>query len=194
MARRYSSLILIVAIAGCTKPKVRAPNADTVALLRTVLEYAADSLRIGPRIIVARSTRSTPSIRLSLATQNALVSSDTTRLSAAERYDAVQQACDTVTKVDHFCRFPNADGLVAMTDIQMWRDSAQVEFEFFQTMTMMSLGAGVDSATNAKVKGKKELVYNAGTASVARDSLGHWRVRKFSETEFGDGPRGGGKP
>jgi len=184
----------MLTIGACSKPKVRAPNADTVALLRTVLTYAADSLRIGPRIILARSTKSTPSIRLSLATQNALVSTDTTRLSAVERYDAVQQVCDTVTKADRFCRFPNADGLVAVTDVKMWRDSARVEFEFFQTMTMMSLGAGVDSATNAKVKGKKELVYNAGTVSATRDVSGHWQIRKFSEAEFGDGPPGGAKP
>jgi len=192
MVRRYSSLMLVLGIAACSKPTTHAPNSDTVALLRTVLKYAADSLYLGPRIIVARSTKSTPSIRLSLATQNAIVSSDTT-LSAVDRYDSAVQVCDTVAVTNTFCHFPNANGLVAVTDIRIWRDSARVEFEYYKTMTMLSVGAGVDSATNANVKGKKDLVYDAGGASLARDVSGHWQVKKFTEAPFGDGDREGAK-
>jgi hypothetical protein len=183
---------MILAITACSTPNAHAPNADTVNLLRTVLRYAADTLHIGPKVILARTTTSTPSIRLSLATQNALVSSDSS-LVGIERYDVARQACDTVADVPGFCHFADADGLIAILEVRMWRDSADVGFEFFQTTEIASLGA-VDSAINAKAKGKRIIVYNAGNTLLDRDASGRWRVKKFTESEFGDGVRSSARP
>jgi hypothetical protein len=169
VARRSFSLILILAITACTKSEPRPPNTDTVALLKTVVKYAADTLKVGPKVVIARATRANPGVRMSLATQNALVSADPA-LTAAERYDIVHQACDTVAKTPAFCHFAESDGLIAVRDVQLWRDSAHVAIEYYRTTPA------------SHVKGKRTLVYDAGNASVARDVDGRWKMKRFTET------------
>jgi hypothetical protein len=164
---------MILATSACSTPERRAPNGDTVALLRTVVKYASDTLRLGPRIIIARATKSNPNVKLSLATQNALVSSEPT-LSAVERYDIAHQVCDTVAKAPSFCHFADADGMIGVRDVRLWRDSARVGIEYYR-----SAPAGGDAKARAK---KKILVFDAGEASLQRDVTGQWKMRKFTET------------
>ena len=169
--------MLILAMTACSSADKHPPNADTVALLRTVVSYASTNLRVGPKIVIARTPKSDPSARMSLATQNALVSSDPT-LSAVERYDIAHQACDTVAKVATNCHFSDADGMIAVRDVVLWRDSAHVGIEYYRTTP-------VESAGDKKAVGKKTIVSGAGDASLDRDVGGQWKVRRFTETGGG---------
>jgi len=170
--------MMILAIGACSPPARHAPNTDTVALLRTVVKYASDTLKVGPKIVIARMTKTNPDVRLSLDTQNALLSSDS-RLSAVERYDIAHQACDTVAKVASNCHFADADGLIAVRDVRLWRDSAHVGIEYYRTKP---------ERVGPKATEKKGLVYNSGDASLERDVSGQWKIKKFTETGGGTKP------
>ena len=117
MIRRSHSLMMILAIAGCSAPQTHAANTDTVALLRTVVRYASDTLKVGPRIIIARSTKANPDARLSLPTQQALLADSL--LSAVERYDLAHQTCDPAAKPP-VCHFQTADGMIAVRNVRVW--------------------------------------------------------------------------
>jgi hypothetical protein len=177
--------VIILGIAACSAPAAHAPNTDTVSLLRTVVRYASDTLKVGPRIVVARMTKSSPDARLSQATQQALLASDST-LSAVERYDVARQACDTVAKTPAFCHFANADGMIAVREIRLWRDSARVKIEYYRTTPVDPTDASAKAPASAA--GKKILIYNAGQASLNRDENGHWRIHNFAETGGGTKP------
>ena len=174
MIGRSISLMLVLAIAACSAPAKHPPNTDTVALLRTVVRYASATLNVGPKIAIARTPKSNASTRMSLATQNALVSSDST-LSAVDRYDVAHQVCDT-PGTPASCHFSDADGLIAVRDVLLWRDSARVGIEYYRTTPV---------GTPAKTGAKKTLVYSTGDASLERDVAGHWKVRNFTETGGG---------
>jgi hypothetical protein len=172
-------MMILALAAACSAPAKHPPNTDTVSLLRTVVKYASDTLKVGPRIVIARMTKSNPDGRLSQATQQALVASDST-LSAVERYDIARQVCDTVGKTPAFCHFANADGMIAVREIQLWRDSARVKIEYYRTSPVP--GNTATEAAPPAAAGKKILVYSSGEAAVARDVNGHWLIRKFTET------------
>lgn len=165
MVRKSISIVTILAIAACARPTKHAANTDTVDLLRTVLRYAADTLHVGPKIVVARSTKSNPDARLTLETQNALVSADPT-LSAVDKYEIARQVCDNANAPTS-CRFADADALVAVREIRLWRDSAKVDVEYYRP--------------TPTANGKKTLQFGAGGASLDRDIGGHWKVRRFTE-------------
>ena len=175
MIRRSRSLVVILAIAACSTPEKHAPNTDTVALLRSVVKYASDTLKVGPRVIIARMTKSNPDARLSQPTQQALLADST--LSTVERYDLAHQACNAVTKT---CHFDGADGMIAVRNIRLWRDSAHVGIEYYRTTST----AGPD----AKAPPTKTLAFSVGDASLDRDVDGHWKVRRFAETAGGTKP------
>ena len=180
MIRQMSSLMMVLAITACSPAEHHAPNTDTVALLRTVVNFASTNLHVGPKIVISRIPKSNPSARMSLATQNALVSSDSA-LSAVERYDIAHQVCDTVAKVPALCHFADVDGLIAVRDVILWRDSAHVAIEYYRTTATGAAAAG------AKTAGKKALVYSAGDASLDRDVRDAGRSR-------GSAKRRGRKP
>ena len=177
MIRRSHSLMMILAIAGCSAPQTHAANTDTVALLRTVVRYASDTLKVGPRIIIARSTKVNPDARLSLPTQQALLADSL--LSAVERYDLAHQTCDPAAKPP-VCHFQTADGMIAVRNVRVWRDSAQVGIEYYRTNNV--------AAADAKAAPKRTLVFNAGDVSLDRDVEGHWKIRHFTETGGGTKP------
>jgi hypothetical protein len=145
------------------------------------VDYASTNLHVGPKVLIARVPKSNPTARLSLATQTALLSSNPA-LSAVERYDLAHQACDTVAKVPTACHFADADGLIAVRDVTLWRDSAHVGIEYYRTARSGAGGSG------AKTAAKKTLVYGAGDASLNRDVGGRWKLRKFVETSEGTKP------
>lgn len=169
--------MMILAIAGCSAPQKHAPNTDTVALLRTLVKFASDTLKVGPRIIIARSTKANPEARLSLPTQQALLADS--MLSTVERYDLAHQTCDSVAKAPASCHFQNADGMIAVRDVRMWRDSARVGFEYYRANA-----GGPDAKTN----GNTGLLFYVGDASLDRDVEGHWKIRHYSEAGGGAKP------
>src|SRR4051812_49079007 len=73
--RRAGPLAILVAVAACARAPRPMSTADTIALLGEVVKYAADSLGLGPRVAVARTTTSTPSVPLSVETHAKLVAS-----------------------------------------------------------------------------------------------------------------------
>jgi hypothetical protein len=183
--RRACLCVTIVVTSACVRTLPPISAADPVTLLNAVVTFSAESLGVGPRVLVARTTKSTPSVPISVETQAALVASSP-RLSSVERYETARQVCDTVAGIPEFCHFTDADGLIAILNIRMKQTAADVDIEYYHPLEMVSFG-NVDPALNAQVRGKKILVHNVGTVTLVRDSKGRWRVTGFHESGMGGG-------